>query len=107
MQNALDGVWNNTIGRIVEWVPNWLAWLLSYPWDVWALVLVAFVAGYVFGKWGFVALASIGGLILAAFTLGRRSAGKDNKEGPAPHKDTDNAPAPRKTLLDLFRRGRK
>ncbi len=102
LQDAIDGVWSNTLGRLAGWVPDWLAWLLSYPADVWALVAVAFVAGMVAGKWGLKALVGTGALIVAVFTLGRQS----KAAAPVPkvqHADPpDKSPPRRKTLLDRF-----
>jgi hypothetical protein len=99
LQNALDGVWANTIGRLA-----WLAWLLSYPADVWALVAVAFAAGMVTGQWGLKALVAAGALIVAVFTLGRRSiTAPEPEHKPVPKSaPPDKSPARRKTLLGRF-----
>jgi len=106
MQNAVDGVWANTIGRVIGWLPDWLVWLFSQPMAVWVALWIGVAAGYVLGRWGWLALAALGGLLIAVFTLGRRS-----KSVPPIEPEHPPVPRPRpgqsKTLLEriLGKRG--
>lgn len=104
LQNAVDGVWVNTIGRVIGWLPDWLVWLFSYPADVWALWAIALVVGYVLGRWGFVALAAIGGLLIAVFTLGRRSKSAPGTDEPPIPKPDVRAERPKTLLERIFKR---
>ena len=99
LQDAVDSVWTNTIGRVVSWLPDWLVWLFSYSADVWVLWAISFAIGYVFGRWGFVALISIAGALFAVFTLGRRS-----KETPLPPIPRPR-PKPKNIFEQIFKRG--
>jgi len=95
LQNALDGVWSNTIGRLSWIVPDWVAGLLSLPFVSWVAIFVALAFMYSWGKFGFAKSVLMGIPAVLLWLAGRRS-----KAPPVKHaKPPEETRSERKTLF--------
>ncbi len=71
--DAFEKAFDNIVGRIGNFVPDWLQWIFSLQFETWSALLIGLAVGFTLAKLGPWATGILIGAFLFIFKLGRKS----------------------------------